>query len=67
MIDDIKYISVYSLRSESVSFVRYSTSPMEKIGKGFCLHMVHTGTNKIISQVAIIENYNAGFVGMETY
>lgn len=43
------------------------STPMQKLGKGFCLRMVHVGTNKMESQKTIISNYEAGYDGMVSY
>ena len=36
-------------------------------GKGFCLSMAHNGVNQIISQRAIIQNYETGYEGLLSY
>ena len=36
-------------------------------GKGFCLSMVHNGVNQMISQRAIIQNYETAYEGILSY
>ena len=39
------------------------TTSMEQFGKGFCLSIVHSGVNKMLSNDAIIENYQTAIAG----
>ena len=36
---------------------------MAQSGKGFCLSMVYSGVNKMLSNDAIIENYQTAIAG----
>ena len=36
---------------------------MAQFGKGFCLSMVHSGVNKMLSNDPIIENYQTAITG----
>ena len=40
----------------NVSITGECTTSMEQFGKGFCLSMVHSGVNKMLSNDAMIEN-----------
>ena len=40
------------------------TTKMAEFGKGYCLSMVHTGVNKMLSNKAIIESYTTAITGM---
>ena len=39
------------------------TTSMAQFGKGFCLSMVHSGVNKMLSNDPIIENYQTAIAG----
>ena len=47
----------------NLSITGECTTSMEQFGKGFCLSIVHSGVNKMLSNNAIIENYT-GYVIM---
>lgn len=46
-----------------LSLTSECTTPMARFGKGFCLSMVHSGVNKMLSNDAIIENYQTSIAG----
>ena len=39
-------------------------SSLQKVVKGFCLSVVHSGVNKYLSESAIIEMYNTAYRGI---
>ena len=40
---------------------------MQKVAKGTCLSVVHTGVNKKLSQTVIKDNYDATYNGSKVY
>ena len=47
----------------NLSITRECTTSMAQFGKGFCLSMVHSVTSKMLSNDAIIENYQTAIAG----
>ena len=47
----------------NLSITGECTTSMEQFGKGFCLSIVHSGVNKMLSNDAIIENYQTAIAG----
>ena len=47
----------------NLSITGECTTSMAQFGKGFCLSMVHSGVNKMLSNDAIIENYQTAIAG----
>ena len=47
----------------NLSITRECTTSMAQFGKGFCLSMVHSVASKMLSNDAIIENYQTAIAG----
>ena len=47
----------------NLSITGECTTSMAQFGKGFFLSMVHSGVNKMLSNDAIIENYQTAIAG----
>ena len=53
--------------STSISFKGRTKNTSSDFGKDFCLSMVHNGVNQMISQRAVIQNYEKAYEGRLSY
>ena len=53
--------------STSISLKGRTKNTPSDFGKGFCLSMVHNGVNQMISQRAVIQNYEKVYEGLLSY
>ena len=58
------YRSIQSTMNLKLKASDKCDTPIQKVAKGFCFSVVHTGVNKRLSEASVIEQYNVSYRGI---